>query len=409
MKEVHETMLACPNIKTMNLRVTMFGCSERRDRWNFPFRLAGGEVYPNLTSLTLEGYDFNQSDWADASPRSYWPSDLMNWINFYSGLRSWFSLWSDTPKERRHLTNLQLWLEAMDWSKLDSLGLILNMEEYFLELAMSRLTGLKSLEIHGSSRRRKCYNKAMLPVSALPAEVALTNFTWIDGWNPNELATLLDRYRQTLTRLELYSKELRRDPVLNTSQLEAICAKAPHLEHLSLSIDRDGSWPWDVLKGLAKIQSLVSADVWLELAAEHMRGAPERGYWPPGESRQNASEYREPRLNATTATGVFSYLLKHNDSSNLRNVTFYIGDWGRAWDGPLRMLRWLDGQSGKVECSLYSEHGERKKPNEPLCVHTVDMEGGFMWDEGLSLEDIYDGGFVDDANLHHPQKRILLD
>jgi hypothetical protein len=60
------------------------------------------------------------------------------------------------------------------------------------------------------------------------------------------------------------------------------------------------------------------------------------------------------------------------------------------------MPRWLDGRSGKVECSLYSEQGERKKPDEPLYVHTVDMKGGFMWDEGLSLEDIYDGGFVDD-------------
>ncbi|KAJ9138196.1 hypothetical protein NKR23_g8623 [Pleurostoma richardsiae] len=58
MTDVHSALVSCPNISTLDLRVTMLGCSESPDRWSFPFDLAGGEKYPALETLSLEGYDF---------------------------------------------------------------------------------------------------------------------------------------------------------------------------------------------------------------------------------------------------------------------------------------------------------------------------------------------------------------
>lgn len=56
MDAVHAALSNCPNIETLDLRVTGLGCSEWPDRWDFPFNPTGGEKYPNLASLRLEGY-----------------------------------------------------------------------------------------------------------------------------------------------------------------------------------------------------------------------------------------------------------------------------------------------------------------------------------------------------------------
>lgn len=389
MKEAHKIMLACPDITSLDLRVTLLGCSDEPDRWNFPFRLAGGDVYPNLTSLKLEGYDFKQSDWAQAQTQYYGgPFGLIDWgLIFYHKFDTWYPLWRDIPQERRHLTNLQLWLEAMDWTKLESLTLVDRVDKHFAELATPHLKGLRNLSIR--ARWGENLEAAKLLITSLPAEVALTSLSWVDGWDPSVIEPLMDRHGVTLKRLELHSQEPWGKTVLSRSQIDMIGIKAPGLQHLSLSIDRNGSWPRETLQSLVSVQSLVSIDIWLQLAADGNKGERPELYFSYIEIPDNDNLFRQPRLNVNSATEAFSFLLENNKSSNLRNVTFYIGDWERPWDGPLNKSGWLAGRRGKVECSLYNEQGERKKPGEALCIHTVDEEGGVRielgppWDESL--------------------------
>ncbi|RYP28821.1 hypothetical protein DL767_007039 [Monosporascus sp. MG133] len=53
-------------------------------------------------------------------PENY--GGILDWINFH-GAEKYVRLWMDTPADRRHLRNLELWLEVMDWSALESLEL----------------------------------------------------------------------------------------------------------------------------------------------------------------------------------------------------------------------------------------------------------------------------------------------
>lgn len=368
MAEAHQILLACPNITSLDIRVSLIGCSQWPDRWNFPFRLAGGDVYPNITSLAIDGFDFLQNDWEDSLPRGYTPRALLTWANF-NGPRKWFSLWRDTPRERRNLTNLQLWLEAMDWTKLESLTL--NRDTYFDKLAAPQLKALKSLTV-GSG-----YDITSL-ITSLPEEAALANFSWGHMWNISSLEPLLTRHGKTLKRLDLHANN--GGLPMSSSKIEAMCNQTPYLEHLSLSLARNGSWPWEALRSLAGLENLVSADIWLELEADCMRHAPAREHWrkPCG----NDSEFREPRLNASSAMEIYSFILDNTKSSNLANVTFYIGDWGPPWDGPIYDPYWLEGRNGKVECTRESLGG-------PRCSHTVKDEGGFPWNEVLMDDSLW--------------------
>ncbi|KAK1962182.1 hypothetical protein LY78DRAFT_265244 [Colletotrichum sublineola] len=81
MRDVHDTLSRCPDIKSLKLRVTGLGCSEHPDRWSFPFDLAAPSRYPSaLEVLDLEGYRFDDSAWAEAL-QPLWPGQgcLLRW------------------------------------------------------------------------------------------------------------------------------------------------------------------------------------------------------------------------------------------------------------------------------------------------------------------------------------------
>ncbi|KAH8653586.1 hypothetical protein BX600DRAFT_515851 [Xylariales sp. PMI_506] len=392
MSGLHEHLLSSPDVRSLDLRATLMGCSEWPDRWNLPFRLTGEDAgaYPPLTSLRLEGYEFNQSDWNDALPERRDAWGYLNWANSYVLRRLW-PLWRDVPVERREMTNLQLWLEAMDWSKLEDLALISGVEPHFAELATPHLVSLRSLEVR-SGRRGTTHAAAGKLICELPAGADLVNLTWAGAWDPKALDPVLQRHGATLRRLEVYAKEpWRRNPevaaVLTAAQIRAVGAGAPKLEHLTLTLDRnDGVWPWEVLEALAtELPELASADIWLELAADCMRDKPQSPYMrrgeQEGESCSRGAEFREPRLTAASAAEVFAFLRAKNSAvgggdgdggGKLQRVTFYIGDWSRPWDGPLYIPGWLEYRRGKVECSV-TDGGKE------VCEHVVSEEGGIQW------------------------------
>ena len=51
MRGIHEAMLKCPNITTLQVRTALIGCSEWPDRFNFPFDARGGEQYASAPAI----------------------------------------------------------------------------------------------------------------------------------------------------------------------------------------------------------------------------------------------------------------------------------------------------------------------------------------------------------------------
>jgi hypothetical protein len=87
---VHRALSNCPNITELDLRVTGLGCSEWPDRYNFPFQPAGGEKYPRLESLKLEGYQFGRRSWG----REAWELPRLEGQLVLVGA-GWHLVWSD--------------------------------------------------------------------------------------------------------------------------------------------------------------------------------------------------------------------------------------------------------------------------------------------------------------------------
>jgi hypothetical protein len=368
-KVVHEFLLSCLETRSLDLHITSLGCSVHPDRWNFPFRLSGGDVYPNLTSLRLAGYRFTSRDWDDVQLSSFYRDGLWDGLGDSVGSRGpqkLYSLWRDTPTKRRHLSNLELWLEAMDWTKLESLALLSPIEEHFVELATPHLKSLKSLEVYGDASRL---------IYSLPEEVGL-EYLSVNEWTSEMQGALLDRHGQTLKTLKAFSVESgweRNKVSLTPSQLQAIATRAPNVEHLSMNLDRNGSWPWEVVEALAIMPSMVSTDIWLELAADCIRTVQPMRRVP--EPCRDGNEFRHPRLNAASATEIFTFLRDRKAGTELQRVTFHSGDWSRTWDGALYVMPWIEERMGQIECDVYSKDGGRKKVGEEVCVHIVDDEG----------------------------------
>lgn len=128
MISVHETLLRCPNITSLTLRVTLLGCSGWPDRWNFPFAYNGGETYPRLTTLKLDGYEFSSTEDIEQLPVNRMFHDQTRAAGLSSWLkkgywRPWLQSKILSPTWAPLKSNLDLWLNAMDWSAIEELDI----------------------------------------------------------------------------------------------------------------------------------------------------------------------------------------------------------------------------------------------------------------------------------------------
>ncbi|RYP71965.1 hypothetical protein DL769_004570 [Monosporascus sp. CRB-8-3] len=367
MEALHNRLLSCPDVHSLDLRVALEGCSGWPERWNLPFRLAGGERYPALASLTLDGYRFDQSDWEDAQPEKY--GGILGWINFH-GAEKYVRLWMDTPADRRHLRNLELWLEAMDWSALESLELRDGVEDYFVDLAPPHLMGLKHLAVEEGWEQ----NKSTIPrlLTSLPDSVHLRSLAWIDSQEYAGLAEVLERHCDSPKSIQLRSKLPSSVNALFKEQLDMLAERCQGLEQVSAVLNRNGSWPWEHLAALSRIPGLVSADIWFELSSDCMRGATQ---WEPT-TCDKGNIHREPRLTAFHAKEMFNFVQEQRKKGTLaplRSMVFYEGDWERPWTGPIYEPIRHGGKKVKFECNSMKEDGAPKEPDDELCAR-VDVK-----------------------------------
>lgn len=97
MRDAYHALLSCPNINAIYIRVALQGCSDWPDRFNFPFNPLGGDRYLSAPEiLSLEGYDGDEDSWG------------------YKG--------APEGAVQTNMTNIDLWLNAMDFSRIHTLA-----------------------------------------------------------------------------------------------------------------------------------------------------------------------------------------------------------------------------------------------------------------------------------------------
>lgn len=378
MDVVHAALSHCPNITGLDLRVTTTGCTEIPDRWDFPLNPAGGEKYPPLKSLRLEGYDFgtpipdrfDREAWMFPIPY-YWninfSKDLYWWVPdgtwcgqvatwFWEGhWKTWMQLRAQ-PRKQKEKTNLGLWLDAMDWSSIEELAFIGETEitDEMIEKLPSRLHSLKMLETTKTSF-----------INALDNNT-LTHFKWVGSSKAGSLLWLLEQQGDSLQSLEFRCEELWCSEFARSSDIAILSNMTRNLTHLTTNVPRNGTWPLESLQAIASLPHLQSADLYFHIQSDCARQREdmasdmnrnfkqEYGY----DYCKGEDQFQQPFVDKAAADELFAHMQECNSGGQLKNVTFWIGDWKRPWDGALWIPPWADERRSKVVCGTEAKTKE---------------------------------------------------
>ncbi|KAK3381775.1 hypothetical protein B0H63DRAFT_476594 [Podospora didyma] len=359
-------MLNCSNIKSLTIYQNLPSYPRR-----FPFDLRGSEHYASaLEVLSLDTYDADFIEWNNIKPPgSVWDIVTGQHDAFYHWYKSdrarqWWELRSQVPPERRNLTNLDLWLDAMDFSHLHTLQFNHTQSRNFLTQQVinklpQRLGSLQSLAIHGS--------RALQFILSVP-KGSLKYLSWRDpvgcsGTCGNcsinstyTLSSVLRHHGPSLTTLHYYDhKPSGRPPsALSVDNVRELVGLAPKLETLVVSLARNITdesmlWPWEEMRVLSEgLPELTDLTISLDLMSECQRKKQKdrddgwRPYDLPSLSLEERSNpcagdcigldmYAQPLLNRTTAEEMVEFLQTHKAGKRLNRVSFGAGDWVDYW------------------------------------------------------------------------------
>jgi hypothetical protein len=408
--DVHECLVAChESVTALDLRVALVGCSQWPDRFNLPFDLAGTEKFPDLEDLGLEGYDFNQREWEDVVPKgefklpgddddpeetelseekrkskhyqedNSWLTDWGWW--FWTGKARRLIEWRRLPEEQRLKTNLELWLEAMDFSKLRALTLVddgagARHGDVLLRRLSKALKGLQSLSITGTWQSRS--EGEALPardfILNITPEASLTSLSWVDMFSCDKelFEAVLQCHRQSLTSLEWRTSERSSiRTVFSTDQIQRLASLAPKLQSLTLDMNREGdAWPKRDLEALAaSLPRLTNLTIYWELQSE-CRLAEHQEPFTIGscdDACRGKDQLASPRLDLASGEALFRLLRSAKVGDELTTVTFRAGNFTRPNDGPVYIPEWMERRTVWLECRVLRDNGTRKGEDEALC------------------------------------------
>ncbi|KAM0431483.1 hypothetical protein ACHAPT_005461 [Fusarium lateritium] len=446
-RTVHEAMKTCKNITELSIYVGFFGCTGFPDRYSLPFDLDGSDHYLSAPQvLTLDSYEFDHSEWQSVLPPGrHWSDDddgswhssssssiivkavelyyrtrrlldylpyplsrLFNsyewWDWFNSGKAAKWYRWSRLPAEHRSKDNMELWLEAMDFSHVHTLSIKQhgspkpkgNALLHRLPLA---LTSLRSLTIGGrwvdwktelemweaepgplpkQKLKPPRPPRALDFIMALPAS-SLTNLTWTESAtvDADVFDAALRHHGPSLRQLKWINAEVERDPrpTLSTTQLRYLGSWAPELADLTIDLDRElEAWPSKKLKTLARsLPKLKELTIYLNLEDVNAQNETMHLYrhWDLPFTPQSLAK---PLLDADGARDMFLLLQEAQSGDELETVLFREGDWDGLDDLATRshMLS-SEGLRNWARCTILGQDGVRLKDG-PRCYAECNMQ-----------------------------------
>ncbi|KAF4462564.1 hypothetical protein FALBO_10618 [Fusarium albosuccineum] len=383
MDVIHEAMKTCSSITTLSIRPTFSGCYAGPDRWNLPFDLTGSEIYLSSPEvLELERYDFSDREWDTIRPPqlewapqwppslgwsslSWWCSDIMSypyelmqrWCSWASSSRAsqWRNLRSLPPKQRQK-TNLELWMDAMDFTGVKTLAIknprVHSREDPLFTKLPRVLHNVRNLTIWGSwgCTDGGCFDQDGVPIpSALTFILALshnslTHLTWLDGGtcDADILKRVLERHSSTLETLEWRHSEINwhRRPVFTAAGFRSMGALLPNLRTLIIDLNRNEDMPYAELTAIAEsFPNLTRLTTYWELSDDTKDLTVPLG--PDDESWEDF--YKYPKITEAEFLSLFNYIQSAKVGKKFESVQFRAGDWTRSYHSGVRSMKsWLE-------------------------------------------------------------------
>ncbi|RSM04908.1 hypothetical protein CEP52_006596 [Fusarium oligoseptatum] len=393
---VHEAMKTCTNITELSIYTGFFGCTGFPDRYSLPFAVDGSDRYLSTPQiLKLDNYEFDDAEWKSLlPPRPHWSNDDGSWPSSSSSSASitmavelyyhtrwfldrlsypligllryeWWSWWKSgkAAKCTDQKDNMDLWLEAMDFSHVHTLSIKEHGHpkpkgDALLRRLPLALTSLRSLTIGGRweadplpGRDLKSLRlpRALDFIMAFPAS-SLTNLTWIESGTVDA-------------------------DVFDATSCKNLGKWAPELVDLTIDLDREEeNWPTEKLKILGQsLPKLKNLTIYLNLEAvngknETMQPVPHYDFpFAP-------HSLSKPLLDANRARDMFLLLQESQPGDELETVLFREGDWDGQDDLAIRSYDlWSEGLRNWVRCTILGQDGDRLKDG-PRCYAEYNFE-----------------------------------
>jgi hypothetical protein len=408
---VHQAMKICDTIDVLHLVARRRSCVGFPEGYRIPFSLNGSDRYLSAPRVfSLEEYEFDYSKWEEIRPpASHWSNDDGSWPvspstiipfrwildMFYRG--RWhldlliyaikrsagieeFSQWHEfgmaeqwyaqryLPAERQSMDDMQLWLEAMDFSQVHTLAI---MEGYSInpkgkglyEDLPRALTGLERLIMRGEWKDWEVERKSgfTMPTAKdfiLSLQPSLTRLEWNEGGTCSEdvFDSVLKHHGASLKHLEWTNSEIdfHPRPVLSLEQLRGLGEWAPSLKNLTIDLHRDaGHWPQEELKTIAEnLPDLTTLVLYLNARDE----APLQNH---SFYTRNRTLLLEPKLDTKAALGMFRTLRQFKAGDAFDSVEFREGDWTDPWSTARNPFSddWMSSVRIWVKCRINEKNG----------------------------------------------------
>ena len=359
---IYKILTSCSEVRALDLKISHGGgcIHSQDDPWNFKF--SRGDTFPPLRSLKLKGYKFD-----DPKTMQWWRLDreIRNYLADISGVNTLRPY--ERPIEPPSASNLDQWRLAMDWKQLETLE-VADVNLRFLQKIIGQLPSLKSLKFGIGWTNEWCQiaNQTSLFLKESPPLTALSlhGYTTLMNWTD-----ILPRHGNTLKKLEIHDWESAyHRPVLSVPQLQRIKSDCLLLEHFSIRVDRNGTWPYEVLDTLASFENLKKLELWLDLGVDLHQDEGPIMY----RSMNDDSFSRQSRVNSSSALNLFNHLRTQKKALELQEMILYVGDWGRDYGGGMGMKGWGEGLEEKFRCSVLDSDDHRKPEGDTWCWEECD-------------------------------------
>lgn len=343
MAQTYKDLTRCHNTHTFALEIFQAGCvvSPYVDQRAFVFD--ANTRLPDIKSLKLSRYDWNYTR----------PS------------------WNDRFLARQPRPSVELWREAMDWTKLEDLDIDLP-PRIFLDTMKDQLTGLQSLAFRPQwgfwgdeetlcgfdSEVQEMRNAYVSFIAGLPP---LRNLSISGTGELLEMEPMLLKHGHTLRSLALHEFEKDcayqtgnrtwRRPTIAVEELGHLQSMAPNLDSLSLDLHREhGNWPTEEMNVLSTLDNLI--DLTIHFSLEDPTRMTHANHCFSLSSPCLLPELMEPRLELGAARLMFRNLRQQQRSKRLRHLRLVAGDYARREGGGLRFVDYEPNEPVMYRCRV---------------------------------------------------------
>ena len=454
---IHQILTSCPNLRYVDLAIGHEGCVVGNDQpYAFDFSgnstLAKGSFAP-LESLRLSRYRldarYNGDYWSRSSygpdrSRLKWPWHYFPDLILQNLPPPWWDFMykeyvhpqkPGCPTEFNETTNLDGWIERMDFSKLNSLDLP-GVSPASLHKLQPVLTNLTSLAIHGGGNCTAGALEHFLDNGTKRLrKLHLCNIYFTSF---NNLLNILSKRGQSLTLVTLYESEDSREHscwnsdedrdhpncagdyehwntwyddhlYLNTSQLRQLQQSSPAIEILDIDMDRnlDTNAQNELFKTLGCFPHLSNLTLRLESPTfQAIRDGTCGDRW---QSRHFAKDLHDPVINGTWVKNIFHSIrlaqTKHSDpatgtrSPALTMLEVTVGAWARRNQHGMSMPDKF--VLGRFECNAAPAPEGFESLNGDIgeCTGHLQWPREHMWNSGLEYPDFYEAYYPMDDFL----------